>query len=233
MDAFVDAYEVLGVDPDADQATVKAAHRRLVRHFHPDLRPEAERAVATRRVQEVNVAYGLVRDPSRRAGYDRLRRIHRTRRAATAPLRRADGDLATLDATAAAQWERAFLSAGRWAGRWWRRHRGRALSAALRARRAAVDAVFRVRWLVSTLAGSVIGFVVTSAGQRLAGVEGPLLPLTGALSGLWIGSYRGWCRRVRAAGIDGGLSPRRGTLARAAAGAAFMVVATMLDARIG
>src|SRR5918992_3581423 len=72
-----DVYAVLGVSPTADQATLKAAHRRLAWEHHPDRVPAAEREAATRRIQQINVAYGLVRTPAARARYDRLRRAGR------------------------------------------------------------------------------------------------------------------------------------------------------------
>lgn len=95
----MDAYGVLGVPPDVPQDELKAAHRRLVRRHHPDLVDETERAAATRRVQQINVAYGLVRDPASRAAYDRA----------------VGGPAAGIEALTRA--------AGGWAGRWWLRNR--------------------------------------------------------------------------------------------------------------
>ena len=57
-----DPHEVLGVDRDASQATVKAAWRRLAREHHPDLAPDsAARRDATRRMAEINAAYQALR----------------------------------------------------------------------------------------------------------------------------------------------------------------------------
>ncbi|MDH4142472.1 MAG: J domain-containing protein [Chloroflexota bacterium] len=60
-----DPHDVLGVQPGADQAAIKAAWRRLARSHHPDLTgddPAASRA-ATRRMAEINDAYAaLARD---------------------------------------------------------------------------------------------------------------------------------------------------------------------------
>lgn len=95
----VDAYAVLGVRPSATQAEIKAAHRALVMRHHPDLAAPAEREEATRRIQDINVAYGLVRDAQARAAYDRAR---------------ADSSVAL---------ERLATAAGVWAGRWWARNR--------------------------------------------------------------------------------------------------------------
>jgi DnaJ domain/Exodeoxyribonuclease X-like C-terminal len=65
-----DPHQILGVEPGADPATIKAAWRRLARVNHPDLTgddPAASQA-ATRRMAEINEAYAvLTRDqPGRR-----------------------------------------------------------------------------------------------------------------------------------------------------------------------
>ena len=89
---------MLGVARTATQAELKAAHRALVRRHHPDLAAPEERAAATRRVQEINVAYGFVHDPQARAAYDRA------------------------IGTAGDAMERLAETAGIWAGRWWARN---------------------------------------------------------------------------------------------------------------
>ena len=63
-----DFYAVLEVAHGADQETIEAAYRRLAMLYHPDLNRSPE---ATRRMQEVNVAYMTLRNPSKRAMYDR------------------------------------------------------------------------------------------------------------------------------------------------------------------
>ncbi len=61
-----DPYAVLGVDRDATQAEITTAYRRLVRTLHPDAQqPDPDRLNA------VLAAYQLLRDPQRRAAYDR------------------------------------------------------------------------------------------------------------------------------------------------------------------
>jgi molecular chaperone DnaJ len=64
----LDPYEVLGVDRDADDATIKKAYRRLARQYHPDVNPDA---VAQERFKEVSHAYEILSDPQKRAAYDR------------------------------------------------------------------------------------------------------------------------------------------------------------------
>lgn len=101
MHEFVDAYAVLGVDPAADQATLKAAYRRLAAAHHPDVASETERAAATERMQAVNIAYGLVARPDARSRYDQVRRLHRARGAL--------GDVEDV-------WSQLLWAAGRWVG---------------------------------------------------------------------------------------------------------------------
>ncbi len=60
--AFMDAYNVLGVDYAADSATIRQAHRRLAKRHHPDKYPagSADQQQATGRMAEINDAYRLV-----------------------------------------------------------------------------------------------------------------------------------------------------------------------------
>lgn len=120
MDGFLDAYRVLEVSPDATQAELKAAHRTLVRRHHPDRAAPAQRPAADRLLRDVNVAYGLVRDPDARASYDQLRRVHAARLVAD----RARGGVDLDDAELAARWQALSQAAGRWAGTWLARRGG-------------------------------------------------------------------------------------------------------------
>ncbi|HEY6057121.1 MAG TPA: DnaJ domain-containing protein [Candidatus Limnocylindrales bacterium] len=58
-----DPHSILGVAADANQATIKAAWRRLARAHHPDLTAgdPAAAAVATRQMAEINAAYEELR----------------------------------------------------------------------------------------------------------------------------------------------------------------------------
>jgi DnaJ like chaperone protein len=61
-----DAYAVLGVTPDASDADLKSAYRKMIRENHPDKLaskglPASMRAVAEARAREINAAYDLVK----------------------------------------------------------------------------------------------------------------------------------------------------------------------------
>lgn len=68
---FKDYYKVLGVERSAGVDEIKKAYRKLARKHHPDL-SQAEDAAS--RMQEINEAYEVLRDPERRAAYDQLGR---------------------------------------------------------------------------------------------------------------------------------------------------------------
>jgi curved DNA-binding protein CbpA len=68
-----DAFEVLGVGPDATPGEVTSAYRRAVHRLHPDVRPDDTRAAAAE-FAAVREAYELLRDPRRRAAHDRAQR---------------------------------------------------------------------------------------------------------------------------------------------------------------
>lgn len=60
-------YEILDVEPDADDAAIKAAYRRAVRTAHPDAGGSA--AI----FGMIREAYDVLSDPDRRAAYDESR----------------------------------------------------------------------------------------------------------------------------------------------------------------
>ena len=67
---FKDYYDTLGVKPDASDADIKSAYRRLARKYHPDVSKEAG---AEEKFKAVNEAYEALREPDRRRSYDELR----------------------------------------------------------------------------------------------------------------------------------------------------------------
>ncbi len=64
-----DYYEVLGVQKNASESDVKSAFRRLARQYHPDVSKEAN---AEEKFKEINEAYGVLSDQSKRDQYDRF-----------------------------------------------------------------------------------------------------------------------------------------------------------------
>lgn len=66
---FKDYYSVLGVRRDASQDEIKRAYRKLARKYHPDVSREPD---AEARFKDLGEAYEVLRDPERRAAYDRL-----------------------------------------------------------------------------------------------------------------------------------------------------------------
>ena len=61
-------YELLGLGPDASEAQVRRAYRRLARRWHPDLNPG--NAEAARRYAAITEAFEILVDPVRRRSLD-------------------------------------------------------------------------------------------------------------------------------------------------------------------
>ena len=85
-DDRTDLYDVLGLNPGATQREISHAYRAMLRRHHPDTRrcntdaggslaaSDAGSNTASDRVlQQVLAAYAVLRDPDRRADYDRRR----------------------------------------------------------------------------------------------------------------------------------------------------------------
>jgi curved DNA-binding protein CbpA len=64
-----DPYSLLGVPRQASAFDISRAYRRAARATHPDARPGD--AAAADRFSALNDAYEMLRDPVRRAAYDR------------------------------------------------------------------------------------------------------------------------------------------------------------------
>jgi DnaJ-class molecular chaperone len=64
-----DPYRILNVAREAGQAAIKAAYRELAKQWHPDRNPGDRRA--EQRFKQVTQAYELLRDPAKRAQFDR------------------------------------------------------------------------------------------------------------------------------------------------------------------
>ncbi|MGB3712372.1 MAG: molecular chaperone DnaJ [Erythrobacter sp.] len=65
----IDFYEMLGVSRDADGAAIKSAYRKLAMKYHPDRNPGDAEAEA--KFKACNAAYECLKDPQKRAAYDR------------------------------------------------------------------------------------------------------------------------------------------------------------------
>ncbi len=69
----LDPYTVLGVSASATPAEIAHAYRQKLRAQHPDTRSVQAGAapLADEELQRLLVAYAILRDPARRAAYDR------------------------------------------------------------------------------------------------------------------------------------------------------------------
>ena len=68
--ADTDYYELLGLPRGADDAAIKAAYRRLAKECHPDRHGGCTNQEA--RFKEISEAYECLKDPQKRAAYDRF-----------------------------------------------------------------------------------------------------------------------------------------------------------------
>ena len=66
---FKDYYRIVEVPRDATADDIKRSYRRLARKYHPDVSKEPH---AEARFKELGEAYEVLKDPAKRAAYDRL-----------------------------------------------------------------------------------------------------------------------------------------------------------------
>jgi len=67
---FKDYYDILGVKPEASEAEIKAAYRKLARQYHPDKNKDAG---AEEKFKAINEANEVLRDKEKRRAYDQVR----------------------------------------------------------------------------------------------------------------------------------------------------------------
>lgn len=67
---YRDYYQVLGVERDASEKEIKRAYRKLAHRYHPDKNPDDP--TAEERFKEINEAYEVLGDPTKRSKYDQL-----------------------------------------------------------------------------------------------------------------------------------------------------------------
>ncbi len=65
-----DYYEILGVQRSATEQDLKSAFRKLAKEHHPDRNPDDSQAEV--KFKELNEAYEVLKDPQKRAAYDRF-----------------------------------------------------------------------------------------------------------------------------------------------------------------
>jgi curved DNA-binding protein len=67
---FKDYYDILGVKPEATEAEIKSAYRKLARKFHPDKNKDAG---AEDKFKAINEANEVLKDAEKRRAYDQVR----------------------------------------------------------------------------------------------------------------------------------------------------------------
>lgn len=75
-------YDVLGIDKSASEADIKTAFRKLARKYHPDVNRDDPKT-SEAKFKEVNEAYGVLSDETKRAQYDQYGHSAYTQGAAT------------------------------------------------------------------------------------------------------------------------------------------------------
>ncbi len=73
---FKDWYQILGVAPNADLATIKRAFRRLAHLYHPDKQQQTDEPQDNNYFLEIQEAYSILSDEKQRTLFDKERWLH-------------------------------------------------------------------------------------------------------------------------------------------------------------
>ncbi|MBJ35051.1 MAG: hypothetical protein CMB62_02145 [Euryarchaeota archaeon] len=68
---YVNYYEILQVEEDADSESIKKAYKKLAKKFHPDLNPEDIES-SEEQFKKINEAYHVLIDEKERKKYDQF-----------------------------------------------------------------------------------------------------------------------------------------------------------------
>ena len=72
-------YELLEVSEKASPEVIKKAYITLVKKYHPDLQPDGEKKSAEEKIKEINEAYEVLSDKTKKESYDRKLQMQRVK----------------------------------------------------------------------------------------------------------------------------------------------------------
>ena len=72
MATKTDYYDILGVSKNSSADEIKKAYRKQALEWHPDSHRGSDKAAAEKRFKEINEAYQVLSDPSKKSQYDQF-----------------------------------------------------------------------------------------------------------------------------------------------------------------